>query len=257
MPPTEHPRTGALRSCTRVILRWPLLWPVGLCSVAALVGYICRNYFADDIPIHWTIDNVPDAYIPRLPFLLGWTLVAFLVSFLIQVAVWTDSSIRTHGENSKTALNGLVVVPSLFLLALEWVVATSALREGHALRLRTLLFVLGLLLVAIGYIMVFLEPNRVAGIRSPWTRNSRSVWDKTQIFASGAYGFSGCLCCVFSLLWFPEWVQVACIIFFAITPPVAAFGYSYIIRERPRYTASDWDNFTGAQPLNESEEGGV
>ena len=134
-------------------------------------------------------------------------------------------------------------------------VATSALSDGLVFRYRALLFVLGLLLVALGYIIVFLEPNNIAGIRSPWTRSSRRVWDNTQVFASGAFGFSAILCLVFSLLWFPEWVQEVFILLCITTPTVAAFGYSYVIRDRPQYTASDWDNFTGAQPLNESEEG--
>ncbi len=134
------------------------------------------------IPIHFRLDGTPNRFAPREFGLLALPGLGLLVSFVL------------GARAARNDLGGFVPLAERSA-PLSWVVMLAAFAGGQALIIgyaihatpnlwRFFFGAIGVLIVVLGAAMIRVEPNAVIGIRTPWTRADRSVWQATHRFGS-------------------------------------------------------------------------
>lgn len=134
------------------------------------------------IPIHFGFDGRPNRFAPATIGLLILPILAVVVSLFMSARA------------ARNDLAGFVPLaersaPPSWLFILAGFAGGQALIIGYALHaspdlLRFLFGAVGLLVIILGATMTGLEPNGAIGIRTPWTRADRGVWEATHRFGS-------------------------------------------------------------------------
>lgn len=114
---------------------------------------------------------------------------------------------------------GMAVYSALVLPALPAELPTDPVQA--------MLIGLGLLFVGIGPLLPRFSPNRWAGIRTPWTLSSDTVWRRTHRVGGYICAFSGLLIVTAGFLPHPTrlWVSALAFVAMVMIPTV----YSYLV----------------------------
>jgi uncharacterized membrane protein len=100
-----------------------------------------------------------------------------------------------------------------------------------------LVAMMGALLVALGTAMPHLQPNRWAGIRTPWTLSDEVNWKLTHRFAMWSMGVGGVIAMIaaFALpVPMSFWAAITSVVIGSLLP----VGYSYVIHRMRRRQAA-------------------
>jgi uncharacterized membrane protein len=145
-----------------------------------LIALITYPFLPDMVPAHWNIAGQVDRSMPKvvnailLPVL---TLVMYLV--LPRVVAAGPQFGRDNRRTSLEFIDRLLLALALLFLAIQLIVIAVALHFLVNVPFIISLLV-SLLFIYIGNFMGKLRRNRWAGIRTPWTLASDSVWERTH-----------------------------------------------------------------------------
>jgi uncharacterized membrane protein len=159
-----------------------------LVALAALVGALAYPAAPETVPIHWNAAGAPDGYAPKAVGLFFVPALAAFVLGLLRLVFRADP--RTEGEPE--GAGALLVVVAGFLAYLQVVVALAALGRIESMN-RFLFPGLGALFVGVGVWLPRVEPNWFAGIRTPWTMESDTVWRRTHRVTGRLFVLAGVL----------------------------------------------------------------
>ncbi|GMB08140.1 SdpI family protein [Thermolongibacillus altinsuensis] len=143
-----------------------------------LLSLIAIPYLPDEVAIHWNLAGEADGYSSKwfgafiLPLAMTWCLL--LMTLLPKM----DPE-KANDEKFKGSYNMLINVFALFFIAFH--VITLAYNLGFPVDVG--LFVpigVGVLFIVLGNYMPKFKRNYFVGIRTPWTLESETVWDKTH-----------------------------------------------------------------------------
>ncbi|MGX1984167.1 putative membrane protein [Thermolongibacillus altinsuensis] len=143
-----------------------------------LLSLIAIPYLPDEVAIHWNLAGEADGYSSKwfgafiLPLAMTWCLL--LMALLPKM----DPE-KANDEKFKGSYNMLINVFALFFIAFH--VITLAYNLGFPVDVG--LFVpigVGVLFIVLGNYMPKFKRNYFVGIRTPWTLESETVWDKTH-----------------------------------------------------------------------------
>lgn len=142
-----------------------------------LVGMMVYNQLPEELPIHWNGAGEVDNTMPKLQALLllpGITLGTNLIFWLLP---FIDKSQQL--KDSARVLSIVQVCVTLLVSSIS--IATILIGLGYDLDIPTLVPV-GVLLfmMVIGNYMGKIRPNKVMGIRTPWTLKNDEVWRRTH-----------------------------------------------------------------------------
>lgn len=161
-------------------------------SLAGLVaGLLAYPSLPEQVPSHWNAAGEVDGWMSRTAavFLLpalGLGLGLFLL-YLPNI-----DPLRANIEQFRGAYNGFGVGFVAFLLFVHILTLLAGL--GVPFNMTTALIpALALLMFGIGLLLERARPNWFAGIRTPWTLSSPTVWDKTHRLGSRLYKLSSAL----------------------------------------------------------------
>ncbi len=146
-----------------------------LVALAWVVGAVAYPVAPESVAIHWNAAGVADGYTSKLLGLFFVPALAAVTVGLLHGLLRVDP--RTDGmpEGSGVILVGIAG----FLLYLQLVVVGLAL--GYVDSINRVLFPgMGGLFVLIGLWLPRVEPNWFAGVRTPWTMESVTVWERTH-----------------------------------------------------------------------------
>ncbi len=178
------------------------------------------------IPVHFGFDGRPNKYAPAEYGLLILPVLAVLVGFLMSSRV------------SRKNFGGFVPLADR-PLPLIWIVILAVLGGGQALiigyalhpeadTMRLFFGAIGVLIAVLGAAMSRIEPNASVGIRTPWTRADRGVWQATHRFGSAVFVVAGIVLAGIAAFW-PHPASLALLLLAdMIVAAVVCTVYSYL-----------------------------
>lgn len=181
------------------------------------------------IPIHWNIKGEMDGRGPRY---LLWVFAVLPTALAAFIALFPGVDLKKEGveKHRRAYFVAMGVVTSLMFALFGFVF--SAARGAS---LENLFFViplmLGLSLVVLGNFAPQVKPNKVFGIRTPWTLSDEEVWRKTHRFGAYVLVISGFLLVGSS---FFLKLTAGLVIFVAVLPLGMAFITAYSFWEYRR-----------------------
>jgi len=175
------------------------------------------------IPVHWGIDGQPDRYGGKAMGLLLMPIIAAGLVALFEIIPRVEPR-RANILRSQKAYSAVRLATLLFLLGLHIVTVLSTLGYPIDINLMVALGV-GLLFIVLGNYMGKVRNNYMFGIRTPWTLTSDLAWNKTHRLGGWLFVLSGVIIILCGIL-APTWVFWA-IMIGALGTTAITMVYSY------------------------------
>ena len=207
-----------------------------VCGILTLLPMVITTvavlwFLPDTIPAHYGISGEVDRWGSKYEsFILPGISLVFGVAMLLGAWISGRSSRKEVEQGSRIfVIAGNVSlavfnVMTLFFLYTSW--AQMEHLEGvPEIGLRILFAVIAIMLLILGAVMPQVKQNAWFGVRTKWTMQSVSVWEKSQRFGGKLFMGAAQLCLAFLALPFP-WVTAL----FVLSVAAAAVGSWYYSR---------------------------
>jgi uncharacterized membrane protein len=166
-----------------------------LIGLAALAGAMLWNQLPDQMASHWDANDQVNGYMPKFwgVFLMPLITLGMLALFLVLPNI---DPLKANIAQFRESFNLFIVLIVAFMLyvhglTLAWSLGYQDFRMSAAM-----LPFMGVLFIAIGWMLRKAKRNFFIGIRTPWTLSSDTVWDKTHQIGSVLFMASGALAIV-------------------------------------------------------------
>ena len=207
-----------------------------VCGILTLLPMVITTvavlwFLPDTIPAHYGISGEVDRWGSKYEsFILPGISLVFGVAMLLGAWISSRSSRKEVEQGSRIfVIAGNVSlavfnVMTLFFLYTSW--AQMEHLEGvPEIGLRILFAVIAIMLLILGAVMPQVKQNAWFGVRTKWTMQSVSVWEKSQRFGGKLFMGAALLCLASLALPFP-WVTAV----FVLSVAAAAVGSWYYSR---------------------------
>lgn len=177
-----------------------------------------------EVPSHWNASGGIDSYMPKEPGLFFLPFLMAGIAALLMVIPRIDPG-RANIELFREAYDWFVALIVIFLFTIEVMVVLYAI----GLPVSPNLFLpvpFGIVIIGAGILIGRVKPNWTAGIRTPWTLSSDTVWEKTHALGSRLFIASGIVAMAGVMI--PQFAFVL-ILAPVILASVATVVYSYLI----------------------------
>jgi uncharacterized membrane protein len=199
-------------------------------GLAFLVALFLYPQMPDPMPSHWNAAGEVDGYMAKSWGLFLMPLLAVGV-FLLFLAIPKIDPLKANIAEFSRAYNLMMVLLIAYLLYIYALTLLWAL--GFQFNMTFMLLpAMGVLFIAIGYLVGKAKRNFFVGIRTPWTLSSDTVWAKTHQLGKWTFvgaGVVSILCAFLGGIGF--WIFTVTLLAAALVPII----YSYILwrRENP------------------------
>lgn len=193
------------------------------------------NSVPEQIPTHYNLAGEADRYGSKLGMITFMPLVTAFVYLILRYIPRLDP--RKNVANAGNYLKIRLLVA--FFLSVVWFtlflnLGRSTLQTGFD----SVIFVgVCLLMAGLGNYMQNIKSNYFAGIRTPWTLESETVWRKTHRWASRLWFWGGLLGAV-TVVFVPGLFKLAIVLLLGLGVAIAAAVYSYIAYQQEKKTTS-------------------
>jgi uncharacterized membrane protein len=161
-----------------------------LIALALLVGAVLWNQLPDQMASHWNANDQVNGYISKFwgVFLMPLITLGMLVLFLVLPGI---DPLKANIAQFRETFNLFIVVIVVFMLYIHGLTLAWSLGYQDFKMSAAMLPFMGVLFIAVGYMLKKAKRNFFIGIRTPWTLSSDSVWDKTHQLGSILFMASG------------------------------------------------------------------
>jgi uncharacterized membrane protein len=163
---------------------------VTLIALAVMAGVLLWNQLPDQMASHWGANDQVNGYISKFwgVFLMPLITLGMLALFLVVPSI---DPLKANIAQFRESFNLFIVLIVAFMLyihglTLDWNLGHQDFKMSAAM-----LPFMGVLFIAIGFMLRKAKRNFFIGIRTPWTLSSDSVWDKTHQLGSILFMVSG------------------------------------------------------------------
>ncbi|TDQ66164.1 putative membrane protein [Maritalea mobilis] len=172
----------------RILNRVHVAQLIVIFAVAGL-GYLSLD-LDQLVPIHWNIWGEADNLWPA-----KWALLIGPFLALVFLGLFAAISVKEEGAWLAPLTTSIL---ALFLL-----IEVIMLLSGHGVELnvpRIVTMAVGLLLAVVGNYLPKTQPNKLFGIRFPWTLNDEQTWAQANLFAGWFFMLVGLATALFAAL---------------------------------------------------------
>jgi uncharacterized membrane protein len=161
-----------------------------LIAIALVAGLALWNQLPDQMASHWNSNDQVDGYISRFwgVFLMPLITLGMFVLFLVVPGI---DPLKANIAQFREAFNVFIALMVAFMLYVHGLTLVWSLGYQDFKMSAAMLPFMGILFIAIGYLLRQAKRNFFIGIRTPWTLSSDSVWDKTHQLGSILFMVSG------------------------------------------------------------------
>jgi uncharacterized membrane protein len=162
---------------------------IAVLILTVLVSLAALPVLPETVVSHWNAAGVPDASAQKLA---GIGLIPVIMVALVALLMFLPriDPLRKNYAAFRNWYDGFILVFVLFMLAIQCQIILWSL--GHHLSMNMVMPVLaGMLFLYTGFFLERVEPNWFAGIRTPWTLSSATVWKKTHILGGKLFKIAG------------------------------------------------------------------
>ena len=165
-------------------------------ALALLAGVVLWNQLPDPMASHWNANDEVDGYMSKFwgVFLMPLITLGMLVLFLVLPNI---DPLKANIAQFRESFNLFIVLIVAFMLYIYGLTLAWSLGHQDFNMSTAMLPFMGVLFIAIGFMLRKAKRNFFIGIRTPWTLSSDTVWDKTHqlgsvlFMASGAFTIIG------------------------------------------------------------------
>ena len=161
-----------------------------LIAIALIAGLSLWNQLPDQMASHWNANDQVDGYISRFwgVFLMPLITLGMFVLFLVVPGI---DPLKANIAQFREAFNVFIALMVAFMLYIHGLTLAWSLGYQDFKMSAAMLPFMGILFIAIGYLLRQAKRNFFIGIRTPWTLSSDTVWDKTHRLGSVLFMVSG------------------------------------------------------------------
>ncbi|MDO9301038.1 MAG: SdpI family protein [Anaerolineales bacterium] len=165
---------------------------LGTIALALLAGAVLWNQLPDQMASHWNVNDEVDGTIPKVwgVLLMPLTTLGMLALFLV---VPNIDPLKENIAQFRESFNLFIMLIVAFMLYIHGLTLAWSLGFTNFKMSAAMLPFMGVLFIAIGFMLRKAKRNFFIGIRTPWTLSSDSVWDKTHQLGSVLFMASGVL----------------------------------------------------------------
>lgn len=214
-------------------LQRSLLLALVLIAASAVVGVWAYRMLPADaqIAVHFGLRGQPNGFMSKGPGLAVMPAVGFLVVMLLAfLPRWTKSGEALARSGGAYGIV-LIGVAAMFLVG-EATIAMHALDPSFDV-LRWLFVALGILFVVIGAVLGRIPPNRLVGVRTPWTLADEGVWLRTHRFTGRLMTLAGVALAAVATLGADHTDLLVALVISVLGPALAGVIYSRAIAGKP------------------------
>ncbi len=161
-----------------------------LIAIALIAGLALWNQLPDQMASHWNANDQVDGYISKFwgVFLMPLITLGMFLLFLVVPGI---DPLKANIAQFREPFNIFIVLIVAFMLYIHALTLVWGLGYQDFRMSAAMLPFMGILFIAIGYLLRQAKRNFFIGIRTPWTLSSDSVWDKTHQLGSVLFMLSG------------------------------------------------------------------
>jgi uncharacterized membrane protein len=161
-------------------------------GLALLAGAVLWNQLPEQMASHWDANDQVNGYMSKFwgVFLMPLITLGMLVLFLVFPGI---DPLKANIAQFRESFNLFIVLIVAFMLYIHGLTLAWSLGYQDFKMSAAMLPFLGVLFIAIGFILRKAKRNFFIGIRTPWTLSSDKVWDKTHQLGSVLFMASGML----------------------------------------------------------------
>ena len=163
---------------------------LGMIALALLAGAVLWNQLPDQMASHWNVNDEVDGTISKFwgVLLMPLTTLGMLALFLV---VPNIDPLKANIAQFRESFNLFIMLIVAFMLYIHGLTLAWSLGFTNFKMSAAMLPFMGVLFIAIGFMLKKAKRNFFIGIRTPWTLSSDSVWDKTHQLGSVLFMASG------------------------------------------------------------------
>lgn len=210
-----------------------------------ITSIVTYQFLPPQVPSHWNAAGQVNGYMPRLLYVIFEPAISIFLFLLIRGLMRISPTLgQANARRANTAIVNIILVGILlFMLILQ--LTTTAIALGAHIDVTLIVsLAVSVLLMFLGNFMGKLRRNFWAGIRTPWTLASETVWERTHRLGGWLFvaaGFVGILTSFIPPL--RIWGVLVSVLLAALIPAVYSY-YAY-----RRYTVD------GQEPLSPPFDG--
>jgi uncharacterized membrane protein len=158
-------------------------------ALAFSLGIFSYSRFSDAVAVHWGASGEANGFGSRFEGAFLLPIMAIAMSLLLLFIPEIDP-LKANIATFRKEYNGFILVFVVFLLYLF--VLTVLWNLGVKFKFNQLLVpACGIFFFYLGFLLEKAKRNYFIGIRTPWTLNSDTVWDKTHKVGAVVFKVSG------------------------------------------------------------------
>lgn len=163
-----------------------------LIAIAVIAGLALWNQLPDQMASHWNANDQVDGTMPKFWGVFLMPLITLGMLVLFQVVPNIDP-LKANIAQFRETFNVFIVVIIAFMLYIHKLTLAWSLGFTNFKMSTAMLPFMGVLFIAIGFLLRKAKRNFFIGIRTPWTLSSDYVWDKTHQLGATLFMISGAL----------------------------------------------------------------
>jgi uncharacterized membrane protein len=166
-----------------------------LIAIAIIAGVALWNQLPDQMASHWDVNDQVNGTMPKFwgVFMMPLVTLGMMALFLI---VPNIDPLKANIAKFRETFNIFIALIIAFMLYIHGLTLAWSLGFTNFKMSAAMLPFMGVLFIAIGYMLKKAKRNFFIGIRTPWTLSSDTVWDKTHQLGSILFMLSGALAIV-------------------------------------------------------------
>lgn len=195
-----------------------------LISAALIAGALFWNQLPDPMPSHWNAAGEINGYMPKFWGIWLMPLMTLGITLLLTLVPSIDP-LKANIEKFRGFYNFFIIGFVIYMIYIYALTLAAAL--GIKFNMSYMMLpAMGLLFVALSFLIKNAKRNFFIGIRTPWTLSNDDVWDKTHALGAQSFRIGG-LIAMISILFGERgfWLFMIAILLATFVPVV----YSYIL----------------------------
>jgi uncharacterized membrane protein len=161
-----------------------------LIAIAIIAGAVLWNQLPDQMASHWDVNDQVNGTMPKFwgVFMMPLITLGMMALFLV---IPNIDPLKANIAQFRESFNLFIVLIVAFMLYVHGLTLVWSLGFTNFKMSTAMLPFMGVLFIAIGFMLQKAKRNFFIGIRTPWTLSSDSVWDKTHQLGSILFMLSG------------------------------------------------------------------
>lgn len=221
---------------------------LAIIGVQVLIALLSYPFLPDTVPTHWDVAGQVNGYGPKWVDTFLFPVITLGIYVLIRFLLSISPRIGSEGGGQRANVEVVDrILISVFLVLLVIQVTILAVIFHLPVDISFVIcLLLSAMLLSMGNYLGKLRRNFWAGIRTPWTLVSDTVWERTHRFAGWLFVGTGVVGIVLSFI---PVIRVWGVVGLLLLDVVLAAVYSYVIYQRLEES--------GKNPVSPPFDGGI